>query len=252
MKLELWQAALELFIPQSKAWSWEAISEQCLTCFTHPCCWPLHAHHRVVIPGTQNPLCLWGTAVSGCFSKEYFWKKKRLEEISAWVTSTSEIFPAVYHGIPPKGCIKCLWTPTERELQRLGWILPSTWACMLKMWIVASKSLRHTFVSFLIDNVPCNTVNTNYSILYPSILNKLVPEVKGFPHTHREFLFIWLEYCFHFLFIAFSTELKSVVLKLFWLDWFYLTVCLLKLSKLMTQNVVRRSWMPSHSSGTAH
>lgn len=78
--------------------------------------------------------------------------------------------------------------------------------------MVASKNPRHTFVSLLIDIVPCNTVNNNYSILYPSILNKLVPEVIDFPHTHREFLFIRLEYCSHFLFIAFSAELKSVVL----------------------------------------
>lgn len=38
-----------------------------------------------------------------------------------------------------------------------------------------------------------------------------MPEVEDFPHSHREFLFLWLEYCSHFLFIGFSTELKSVV-----------------------------------------
>lgn len=97
-----------------------------------------------------------------------------------------------------------------------------TWAsCMLKMWIMARKGPRHMFVSFLMGNVPCNTVNINYKILYSSILNKMMPEVKDFPYTLREFLFICLEYCSHFLFIGFSTELKKV----FWFE-LILTFCL--------------------------
>lgn len=65
----------EFSIPQSKAWFWEAISEQCLTCSTHPCSWPLPAHHDVVIPGTQNPLCLRGTGDGGSFCKSAFGRK---------------------------------------------------------------------------------------------------------------------------------------------------------------------------------
>lgn len=57
------------------------------------------------------------------------------------------------------------------------------------MWIVARKGARHTFVSFLMDSVPRNTVNINYNILYLSILNKLMPEVKDFPpHTGSSYL----------------------------------------------------------------
>lgn len=75
------------------------------------------------------------------------------------------------------------------------------------------------FALFLMDNVSRNTVNDN--ILYSDILKKLMPEVKDFSHTHREFIFICLEYCSHFLFIGFSAELK----RLFSLG-FILTFCL--------------------------
>lgn len=60
------------------------------------------------------------------------------------------------------------------------------------------------FASFLMDNVSRNTVNDN--ILYSTILNKLMPQVKDSSHTHRDFLFIYLEYCFRFLFIGFSAQ----------------------------------------------
>lgn len=68
--------------------------------------------------------------------------------------------------------------------------------------MVARKGPRHMFVSFLMDSVPYNTVNINYNILYSNILDKLMPEVKDFPYSHRGFSFVCPEYCSHFLFIG--------------------------------------------------
>lgn len=172
----------------------------------HTTMWPFQGHR---IPSACRELQSGG---GGSFCKERrksFWKKSLL----GWLVplAFSCCTPWNLTQTVPAASASAL-LPAERELQRLGWIHLSTWACMLKMWIEASKSLRHMFVSLLIDKVPFNAVNIDYSISYPSILNKLVPEVKDFPHTHREFLFIWLEYCSHFLFIGFSAELKSAAL----------------------------------------
>lgn len=76
---------------------------------------------------------------------------------------------------------------------------------------------QNMFASFLMDNVSRNTVSDN--ILYSTILNKLMPQVKDSSHTHRDFLFIYLEYCSRFLFIGFSAQEAILI-------WLILTFCL--------------------------
>lgn len=84
MKLKSWQAALELSIPQSKAWSWEAISEQWISehvlltpapglCM-HTTMWPFQGH---TIPSACRELQSRG---GGSFCREWFGEKN-------WISS---------------------------------------------------------------------------------------------------------------------------------------------------------------------
>lgn len=70
------------------------------------------------LPVGHCSLGMEGASARSASQGRSFWKKS-----SAWVASTSEIFPLYLmesHSDCP-GCVsKCFWSSTERELQRLG------------------------------------------------------------------------------------------------------------------------------------